>query len=252
MNRERRPAGRPDTARLVIADDHELVRAGLRSLLAGERGLEVVGEAADGRQALALCRELRPDLVLIDVRMPGLDGLAATTAIKQEHPEISVIIVTMHENADYLIEAIRAGAAGYVLKGASKRELLTTIRQVLGGESALPPELATQLFQRLAADAAHAAAPAPTVLPTPPPSTPSRSSPSGPSPLDQLTPREREVLQLVARGQTNQEIGRELTVSVSTVKTHLEHIIAKLGVSDRTQAAVRAAELGLLTSSQSS
>ena len=239
MEYERRLLKRSDTARLVIADDHDLVRAGLRSLFAGERGLEIVGEAADGQQAVELCRQLQPDLILIDVRMPGLDGLAATRAIKDTQPEISVIIVTMHENTDYLVEAVRAGAAGYVLKGAGKRDFVTAVREVLRGELILPPELAPQLFRRVAAENAHVAA---TTLSASP--SPTSSS------LDQLTPREREVLQLVARGQTNQEIGRDLTVSVSTVKTHVEHIIAKLGVSDRTQAAVLAAELGLLTPSR--
>lgn len=225
MEREPRPATQAGVARLLIADDHDLARAGLRSMLDGERGLEVVGEAADGQQALALCRRLRPDLVLMDVRMPKLDGLTATSAIKRECTGTSVIMVTMHENSDYLLEALKAGAAGYVLKGATKREIITTVRQVLGGESALQPELATRLLRRLANEGPTDAA----------------------APAEQLTPREREVLRLVAQGQTNQEIGRELTLSVSTVKTHVEHIIAKLEVSDRTQAAVRAAQLGLLS-----
>jgi DNA-binding NarL/FixJ family response regulator len=213
-------------ARLVIADDHELARAGLRSMLAGERGLEVVGEASSGLDLLAVCDRLRPDLVLMDVRMPELDGLAATRALKRELPSISVVIVTMHENSDYLFEALKAGAAGYVLKGATKRELVATIRKVLGGESALEPELVTRLLWRLA----------------------NESTGSATAPVEALTARELEVLRLVAQGQTNRDIGRELTLSVSTVKTHLEHIIAKLDVSDRTQAAVRAAELGLLDS----
>jgi DNA-binding NarL/FixJ family response regulator len=213
-------------ARVVIADDHELARAGLRSMLADERGLEVVGEASSGLDLLAVCDRLRPDLVLMDVRMPELDGLAATRALKRELPSISVVIVTMHENSDYLFEALKAGAAGYVLKGATKRELVATIRKVLGGESALEPELVTRLLWRLA----------------------NESTGSVTAPVEALTARELEVLRLVAQGQTNRDIGRQLTVSVSTVKTHLEHIIAKLDVSDRTQAAVRAAELGLLDS----
>jgi len=225
MSPEMRPPGPSDTARLIIADDHDLARAGLRSLLEGERGLEVVGEATNGRQALALCRRLQPELVLMDVRMPDLDGLAATSAIQQECPEVRVVLVTMHENPDYLVKALQAGAAGYVLKGATKSEFVTTVRQVLRGQSVVPPELATQLLRRLTGDANGRA----TV------------------PSDGLTPREHEVLRLVAQGQTNYEIARVLTLSVSTVKTHIEHIIAKLGVSDRTQAAVRAAELGLLT-----
>ena len=225
MMSEIRPAKLAPPARLAIVDDHDLARAGLRGMLAGERGLEIVGEAVNGRQALSLCRRLRPDLVLMDVRMPDLDGLAATRAIKQECPGTSVILVTMHENADYLLEAIKAGAAGYVLKGATKRELVSAVRRVLAGEPVLEPDLTSQLLRRLARE-------------------PRRDAPT---PVEPLTPREREVLRLVARGYTNQEIATELTLSLSTVKTHLEHIIAKLDVSDRTQAAVRAAELGLLS-----
>jgi DNA-binding NarL/FixJ family response regulator len=214
----RRTDGRV-AARLLIVDDHDLARAGLRSMLSGERGLEVVAEATGGQQAVTLCQRLQPDLVLMDVRMPDLDGLAATSAIKAGCPTTSVVMVTMHENVDYLLEALKAGAAGYVLKSATKQELVETIRQVLRGESALQPALAAQLLRRFAAEP-----PRPT------------------NPVERLTPREREVLALIAQGQTNQQISRALTLSLSTIKTHVEHIIAKLGVSDRTQAAVRAIE----------
>ena len=212
-------------ARIVIVDDHELARAGLRSILADEPDLEVVGEAANGREAQELCRRLQPDLVLTDVRMPDLDGLAVTRAIKQDNPTTSVIIVTMHENLHYLFEALKTGAAGYVLKGATRREVLTAVQQVLRGESPLSPELVTQLLQRV-------------------PNGTSRAE--GPPP-ERLTPREREVLELVVRGQTNREIAHGLGMGLGTVKAHVEHIIAKLGVSDRTQAAVRAVELGLIS-----
>ncbi|NJN65958.1 MAG: response regulator transcription factor [Chloroflexaceae bacterium] len=217
---------RPDgPARLVIADDHELARAGLRSMLEGERGLEVVGEAADGTEALELCRTLRPDLALIDVRMPGMDGLETTRAVKQLCPEISVIIVTMHENSDYLISAIRAGAAGYLLKDTSRRELLTAIRHVLQGESFLNTDLTQRLLQSMSGEMRREEA-----LTEP------------------LTPRELEVLRLLAQGQTNRQIAQNLIISAGTVKVHVQHIIAKLNVSDRTQAAVRAVELGLVHS----
>lgn len=211
-------------ARLLIADDHELARAGLRTMLTGQRGLELVGEAATGREALILCRRLQPDLALIDVRMPELDGLATCHAIKQECQGTSVILITIHENPEYLLEALKAGAAGYVLKDISQRELITAVQGVLRGESMLNKELVIRLLQRLASE------------------TPYQEELSP----EQLSPREREVLQLLTQGQTNREIAQNLTVSVSTVKIHVEHILAKLGVSDRTQAAVRAFELGLL------
>ena len=223
---ESRPASPPGSARLVIADDHDLVRAGLRSVLAHERGVEIIGEAATGKEAVSLCRRLQPDLVLMDVRMPEMDGLAATRAIKAECPRTSVIIVTMHENPDYLFEALKAGAAGYVLKDASQHELVTAVRQVLRGEALLNAEVATRLLQRLATE---------TTQPPPGPAVP-------------LTAREQDVLRLLAQGQTNREIGKNLIVSVGTVKVHVERILAKLGVSDRTQAAVRAVELGLASS----
>ena len=215
---------RSGPARLVIADDHELSRAGLRGMLAGEPGLAVVGEAANGREALELCRQLRPDLALLDVRMPELDGLAATKAIKQACPATSVLIVTMQEEPAYVLEALKAGAAGYLLKDATRRELLGAIRAVLRGDSCLDGALAAQLLQRLAHEAA-------------PPAEP---------PVERLTPREHEVLKLVAQGKTNREIAAALVLSSGTVKIHVERIIAKLGVSDRTQAAVRAMSLGLL------
>ena len=137
-------------ARILIADDHALVREGLRTMLSGEVGLEVVAEANDGQQALALCRELRPHLVLMDVRMPVMDGLAATRKIKDEMPKTSVMMVTMHENPDYLFEAVKAGAAGYVLKDASGERLLSAVRRTLEGESPLNQELAMRLLVRIA------------------------------------------------------------------------------------------------------
>jgi DNA-binding NarL/FixJ family response regulator len=224
MSGERLPQPKTKPARLVIVDDHELARAGLRSMLMGAPGLEVVGEAANGREALALCRRLRPDLALIDVRMPDLDGLATTRAIKQEYPETSVIIVTIYENPDYLLDALKAGAAGYVLKEATRRELLTTVRRVLQGESVLNGDVAASLIKRLIDEMSHPAA----------------------LPAEQLTAREHEVLELLAQGHTNREIAHQLNVSVGTVKVHVEHIIGKLNVTDRTQAAVRAVSLGLL------
>jgi len=212
-------------ARVVVVDDHDLARAGLRSLLTGERGIQVIGEAATGREALDLCRRVRPDLVLMDVRMPDMNGLAVTRAIKFESPATSVILFTMYENADYLVEALQAGAAGYLLKGASKTEIMSTVRRVLAGDSVLRPDLVLQLLRRMSSQA-----------------------PEGPV-ASHLTRREHDVLRLIVLGQTNREIADTLSLTVSTVKTHVEHVIGKLDVSDRTQAAVRAIELGLVSAS---
>ena len=214
-------------ARLVIADDHELARAGLRTMLIGQHGIELLAEAKNGREALEFCRRLQPDLALIDVRMPDMDGLATCRSIKQEVPATNVILVTMHENPHYLLEALRAGASAYVLKDVTQRELLATIQRVLRGESVLDPDIVVRVLGHMTGD------------------TPRQEH----LPAIQLSPREREVLQLLAQGLTNREIARTLTVSTSTIKIHVEHILAKLGVSDRTQAAVRSIELGLLQAS---
>lgn len=219
---------RPGPTRLLIADDHDLIRDGLRGMLRGESSFEVVGEATNGREALALCRRLVPDLVLMDVRMPEMDGLEATRAIKREHPEIGVLAVTMHDNPDYLFEAVKGGAAGYVLKDASRDELIAAIRQALDGELPMDPDLAARLLRRLADEARE-------------------RDPSRPSSELPLTPRELEVLELLTQGQTNHGIARSLVVSTGTVRAHVKRVIAKLGVSDRTQAAVRAFELGIVT-----
>ena len=208
-------------ASVVVVDDHDLARAGLRSLLSGERGIQVVGEAATGQDALNLCRRMRPDLVLMDVRMPDMNGLTVTRKIKFESPSTSVILFTMYETADYLVEALQAGAAGYLLKGASRTEIVSTVRRVLAGEPVLRPELVLDLLRRMSAPKAE------TQVHTP------------------LTDRELDVLRLIVLGYTNREIADTLSLTVSTVKTHVEHVIRKLDVSDRTQAAVRAIELGL-------
>ena len=236
-------------ARLLIADDHDLVREGLRTVLTSEDGIQVIAEAKDGQQALATCRELLPDLVLMDVRMPVMDGLEATRRIKEEMPQVSVVMVTMHENPDYLFEAVKAGAAGYVLKDASGERLLGAVRRTLEGESPLNQELAMRLLVRLAReerdgdstkrDASVASAPAGSEPAT------KHSGGQTEKQLDSLTPREVEVLRLLSQGQTNPQIARSLLFSVSTVKAHVRSILNKLGVSDRTQAAVRAIEFRL-------
>jgi DNA-binding NarL/FixJ family response regulator len=215
--------------RVLIADDHELARLGLRTMLMPETDLEVVGEAATGREAVDLSGRLEPDLVLMDIRMPDMDGLGATRAIKKMLPRTGILIVTLSEDPDYLLEALRVGAAGYVLKDASRREVVDAVHQVLNGESPLDPKLAAQLIRRLATQVAPAEQP-------------------GAKHGDELTHREMDVLRLIAEGKTNAEIAQSLFVSVGTVKVHVERIIDKLGVSDRTQAAVRAVELGYLAS----
>ncbi len=192
-------------------------------MLSGELGLEVVGEAADGLTAIEACRRLQPDLVLMDVQMPRMDGLQATTEIKRVLPGTAVIIVTISQDQDHLFKALKAGVAGYVLKEASRQELVRVVRAVLAGEAAMPPALAATLLRRMVT-ASH---PASVVY-------------------GRLTPRENEVLQLMAEGLTNRLIADQLVVSPATVKVHVERIISKLGASDRTQAAVRAVGMGLV------
>lgn len=219
--------GGPETAsgvaRLVIVDDHEIARAGLRTMLATEPAWQVVGEATNGAEGIALCRHLLPDLVLMDVRMRDLDGIAATRAITAERAETRVIITTMYEDPDYLQRALEAGAVGYVLKDATRQVLIDAVRQALRGAFPLHHDLATQLLRRLTTDAPHPARPG----------------------HEQLTPRELDVLRLLTQGLTNRQIAERLYLSVGTVKLHVERILAKLAVTDRTQAAARAVELGL-------
>ena len=226
------------SARVLIADDHDLVRDGYQRMLDREPDLEVVGEATNGREAVELCRELGPDLVLMDVRMPEMDGIEATRKIKGELPTTSVLVVTTYDNPDYLFEAVEAGAAGYVLKDAPKNQLLDAVRRTLNGESPLNQELAMQLISRFSRQGRERREPAPSPIV-------SQSRGAEAPTLEALTPRELEVLGLLAQGKSNPQIAQELGISRATAKTHVERIIGKLGVSDRTQAALRAIELGL-------
>lgn len=227
MSNEKPSRKKTRSARLIIVDDVDLIRAGLRAMLTEQAGLEIVGEAKDGFEALELCRRFQPDLVLLDIRMPKLDGLATCHRIKQEYPATHVILITIHENPDYLLEALKARAAGYILKDISQSELIKAIRRVLHGDEMLNKELVMRVLQQVAQQ------------------SPTEAQP----PVEPLSPRELEVLQLITQGKTNPQIAHDLTVSVATAKNHVEHILAKLGVSDRTQAAVRAIELGLCTPS---
>ncbi len=236
-------SGESGPTRLVIADDHPLVRYALVQLLSEHSDMEVVGEAKDGREAQELCRRLRPDLVLMDVRMPRMDGLEATCAIKREFPKIAVLILSSFEDPNYLSRAILGGAAGYVVKGATKDEIVGAIRGVLSGESPIDQELSAQLLSQLLKSQQEEG----DLAISPAPASRLEEGHSGEPHLPlSLSPRELEVLKLLAEGRTNYQIARRLRISLSTVKKHVRYVIAKLGVSDRTQAVVKAVELGLL------
>lgn len=214
-------------ARILIADDDRLTRTGLRLVLGQEPDVEVVAEARDGREAVELAQRLRPDLILMDLRMPRMDGLAATLALKRDGVASSVLILSMVEDPTILSEAVHAGAVGYVLKTADEAELRAAVRHALAGGGAVEPPLTREMASRLA-----------------PPSASSSTPLTNP-----LSPREQQVMTLLARGRTNREIADELTITQHTVKVHVEHILSKLQVSHRTQAAVRAMELGYLKTS---
>jgi DNA-binding NarL/FixJ family response regulator len=233
--------GETEAARLLVVDDHALVRRGIIATVSTCPALTVVGEAKDGHEAVALCRVLRPDLVLMDLSMPGMGGIEATRMIKAHLPKTSVLILTGYAEEDLLMEAVRAGAAGYVLKGGEPTELVDAVCAVLSGETPLDQGLAMRLLRRIGE---QSAAPPADSRHTPP-GVFAEAGPRG-TPPKPLTPRETEVLGHLARGEPNRQIAQELHVSLSTVKRHVERIIFKLEVSDRTQAAVKALELGLL------
>jgi DNA-binding NarL/FixJ family response regulator len=205
------------SVRVVVADDHPVLRSGLVALLALEPDLEVVGEADDGAQAVELARALRPDLVLMDLRMPGTDGAEATRRIVAELPGVHVLVLTTYETDTDILRAVEAGATGYLLKDTPRAQLVAGVRAAARGESALSPSVALRLVQQVRGDGG-----------------------------ERLTPRERQVLAGVARGLSNAAVGRELFITEATVKTHLLRAFAKLGVDDRTRAVTVAIERGIL------
>lgn len=203
--------------RVLIVDDHPVVRAGIEGMLASQPDLEIVGQAADGAGAVALCADLHPAVVLMDLRMAGMDGVAATRAIKSRFPAIQVLVLTTYDSDADILRAIEAGATGYLLKDTPREQLFQAIRAAARGEAALAPTVAARLMTRMRAPAEEA-----------------------------LSAREIEVLARVARGASNRQVGRELHISEATVKTHLIHIFDKLGVADRTAAVTAALERGIL------
>lgn len=207
--------------RVLITDDHTIVRKGIRALLATEAGIEVVGEAANGREAIAQAAKLHPDVILIDLEMPELDGIEAVRRITADHPNTRILVLTSFATDDKVFPAIKAGALGYLLKDSAPESLINAIRQVNRGESSLHPKIARKLLMEI--------------------SKPLKQSPTS----DPLTQREVEILKLVANGLSNQEIADTLVVSEATVRTHVSHILSKLHLASRTQAALYALREGL-------
>jgi DNA-binding NarL/FixJ family response regulator len=214
-----------ERVRVLLVDDDDLMRAGLRSVLSSDETIEVVGEAGDGRVALSRIRDLRPDLVLMDIRMPELDGISATREVLAAEPGVKVVVLTTFEQDDYIFEALSAGASGFLLKRTKPEELIAAIHTVAAGDSLLSPSVTRRVIDRMATQ------PSPVVS--------SRR-------LDDLTPREREVLELLARGLSNREIAEALFIEESTVKTHVKRILMKLGLRDRVQAVILAYEMGVI------
>jgi len=216
--------------RALIVDDYPVVREGLRTMLSTDRTVEIVGEASDGAEAVAMVAERKPNVVLMDIRMPNMDGIEATRQIKDKYPSTAVIVLTMYDNDAYVIDAVRAGASGYLLKDASRELLLHTIRTVSSGTTLIRTDLLfeaisslihpKQAFQETAVSTIQA--------------------------LETLTPREREVVQLVAEGHTNKEIGKALSITEDTVKKHMQSILAKLDTTNRAGAVAKLTRAGFI------
>lgn len=222
--------------RVGLVDDQAMVRVGLKMILESEADIEVVGEAADGSEALAMARASEPDVVLMDIRMPGTDGLTATHELVAQCPGLAVVILTTFDDDEYIYEALRAGASGFLLKSADGDTLVNAVRIVAAGEALLAPEVTRRVIEKFAAGAA---------TPTEGGGNSDEHVPS-PEAIGDLSDREVEVLLLMARGLSNQEIASELFVSNTTVKTHVSHILTKLGVRDRVQAVVEAYNSGIV------
>jgi DNA-binding NarL/FixJ family response regulator len=215
-----------DKIRIVLADDHAILREGIRALLEDQHDMMVVGEAADGRKAVELACQLKPDMVVMDIGMPLLNGLEATRQIKHDCPEVAVLVLTMHDNEEYVSQLLAAGAAGYVLKRAASSELVTAIRAVAQGQSYLSPAVTKVLIEGYIG-----------------------RKPTGPAvvdPFGTLTAREREVLQLVAEGHTNSEIAKLLNISLKTAKAHRSNLMQKLGLHDRGELIKVAIQRGII------
>jgi DNA-binding NarL/FixJ family response regulator len=211
------------TIRILVADDHAVYREGLRAVLGSEPDMEVVGEAATGKEVVERAAELRPHVILMDIQMPGINGIEATRRILDANLGLGVVVLTMFEDDDSVFSAMRAGARGYVLKGADPSEILKVVRAVASGEAHFGPEIARRLVGFFSA---------------PKPASPEEAFP-------ELTVRERDILDLIAQGHSNAKIAARLFVSPNTVRNHITHIFAKLQVADRAQAIVRAREAGL-------
>ena len=215
-----------DPIRVLIVDDQQLIRMGFRLVLEAAAGVDVVGEAADGVEALDAVRRLRPDVVLMDVRMPRMDGLEATRLIAAEHPSVRIVVLTTFDLDEYAFAALRAGASGFLLKDAHPHELIGAIRAAYAGDAVLSPRVTRRMLEMFG-----------TRLP---------DAESTPTVVDELTDREREVFLAIARGRSNAEIAEDLFLSESTVKTHVGRVLAKLGARDRVHAVILAHRLGVV------
>jgi DNA-binding NarL/FixJ family response regulator len=214
-----------ERVRVLLVDDDDLMRAGLRAVLSSDDGIEVAGEAGDGGEALAFVRTTGPHVVLMDIRMPGVDGISATRELLAESPEVKVLVLTTFEDDEYIFDALSAGASGFLLKRTQPEDLIDAIHTVADGDSLLSPSVTRRVIDRMA--------------------TQPVAGLSG-ARLEDLTPREREVLELIGRGLSNREIADEFVIEESTVKTHVKRILTKLGLRDRVQAVILAYETGLI------